>query len=65
MTTEDFAVQLMWLLIFLMIFVGSLCVLAAIFDPSEKREYRMPLDFNDDRRRAESNARKAWLGWRS
>lgn len=37
MTTEDFAVQLMWLLIFLMIFVGSLCLLDVLFRPRRRR----------------------------
>ena len=40
MTTEDFAVQFLWLLIFVMIFVGSLCVLDVLFRPRRRRRLR-------------------------
>lgn len=67
MTTEDFAVQLMWLLIFLMIFVGSLCLLDVLFRPRPRRprDFRMPLDFKDHQRRIEENGRRVLMGRRS
>ena len=62
MTTEDFAVQLMWLLIFVMIFVGSLCLLDVLFAPRKRRDYRMPMDFNDDRRAISRAGFKSRMG---
>lgn len=58
----DFATNLMWMLIFLMVFIGSLCVLDVLFRPRRRREYRMPFDFNDDRRVINRNGFKSRAG---
>lgn len=58
----DFAINLMWMLIFLMLFVGSLCLLDVLFAPRKPREYRMPHDFNDDRRVIHRNGFKSRMG---
>ena len=64
MSAEGFAVQIMWLLIFLMIFVGSLCVLDVLFRPRRRREYRMPVDFMDAQRKVARNGFKSRMGTR-
>lgn len=65
MTTEDFAVQFLWLLIFVMIFVGSLCVLDVLFRPRRRRDYRMPVDFMDAQRKVARNGFKSRMGVKS
>lgn len=66
MSTEDFAVQFVWLLIFVGIFIGSLCVLDVLFRPRHRapRDYRVPHDFADDQRRVAANGERARFGWR-
>ena len=64
MTTEDFAVQFLWMLIFLMVFVGSLCVLDVLFRPRRRRDYRMPVDFMDAQRKVAQNGQRTRMGAR-
>jgi len=54
---DDFVISLMQCLVFLMVFVGSLCALDVMFRPRPRRprDYRMPLDFKDHQRRLEEN----------
>lgn len=63
---EDFVVSLMQCLVFLMVFVGSLCALDVLFRPRPRRprDYRMPLDFKDHQRRLEENGRNVRMGAR-
>lgn len=60
----DFATNLMWLLIFLMVFVGSLCLLDVLFRPRRRRDYRMPMDFMDGQRKVARNGFKSRMGTR-
>lgn len=64
--SHDFAVQFMWLLIFFAIFVGSLCVLDALFRPRPRapRDYRVPHDFKDLQRKVTHNGFKSKAGIR-
>lgn len=64
--SHDFAVQLMWLLIFIAIFVGSLCVLDVLFRPRPRapRDYRVPHDFKDLQRKVTRNGFKSRMGVR-
>ncbi len=62
--SHDFAVQFMWLLIFIAIFVGSLCVLDVLFRPRPRapRDYRVPHDFKDLQRKVTRNGFKSRMG---
>lgn len=64
--SHDFAVQFMWLLIFIAIFVGSLCVLDVLFRPRPRapRDYRVPHDFKDLQRKVTRNGFKSKAGIR-
>ena len=63
---EDFVISLMQCLVFLMVFIGALCALEAVFAPRPRRprDYRMPLDFKDHQRRLEENGRNVRMGAR-
>ncbi len=62
--SQEFAVQFMWLLIFIAIFVGSLCVLDVLFRPRPRapRDYRVPHDFKDLQRKVTRNGFKSRMG---
>lgn len=62
----DFGTQFMWMLIFIAIFVGSLCVLDVLFRPRPRapRDYRVPHDFKDLQRKVTRNGFKSKAGIR-
>jgi len=62
--SQEFAVQFMWLLIFIAIFVGILCVLDVLFRPRPRarRDYRVPHDFKDLQRKVTRNGFKSRMG---
>ncbi len=64
--SQEFAVQLMWLLIIFMVVIGALCVLDVLFRPRPRapRDYRVPHDFKDLQRKVTRNGFKSKAGIR-